>query len=182
MKITLGLTLGFLTLIVAGTVASISLVQLQDAKRAFELNAVTSVLGQYDASRVRYNDALLEYTARACESESSPDDPICGAVWSVASLNLWGYLQGIELACRIYVDGFIGEEFKKLVADHLSGDLWLLVHWSYNKATGYVGTETIQVPWIKGDGKPANAEYPFSATGQCLDEWEIYLHSAGLRV
>lgn len=182
----LALVLAFLTLIVASTASIIAIVQLRDAKHASALNAVATTMSLYAVPKARYYDVLLE-NRHLSEIDDQAASRTVGSyiehIEILTILNLRDYLQGIELACSMYIDGVLDDEHQRFFADHLRGDIDLLLY-SYVAESGSVRIRSsllsnsqtpFEVPWITPSGEASDELQPYEATRKCLQELEIIL-------
>ena len=173
-----------LTLVVAIAAAVIASLQFYDAKRAFSLNSIASIVSLYSAPKARYYDVLLQNADLLDDADESQSDSRSQYVAYLAAMNLRDFLQGIEVACRLYSQGLLDEQQKRFIADYVKGDIDLLLY-GYDEQTGEVGdlftdTPIIQVDWITPDGKSADEFQPYDATRACLVEWDIPLEAKSL--
>ena len=174
-----------LTLVVAIAATVIASFEFYDAKRAFALNSIASIVSLYSAPKARYYDVLLQNADLLVDdADESLSDSRSQYVAYLAAMNLRDFLQGIEVACRFYFQGLLDEQQKRFIAAYIKGDIDLLLY-GYDEQSGEVGdlftdTPIIQVGWITPDGESADEFQPYDATRACLVEWEIPLEGKPL--
>ena len=180
----LALYLNFVTLIIAVTAVFVALQQLGDAKRAFALNSVATIVSLYNAPKARYYDVLLknpDLLEQDNEARSPSSSLNLEHIRYLTILNLRDYLYGIEVACSIYFDGSLDKKQRQFMADYLKGDIDLLLY-GYDEDSGSVSTpftdnSEITVDWITPEGESADKFQPYEATRSCLREWKIKLEA-----